>query len=474
MATSTAARPPGGRWRDSVRRIAPLAWPVLVGQVAVLLFSTIDTILVARYSAVDLAALAIGNAAYVSIFVGLMGAVLAIAPIAGQLFGAGRLDECGRQLHQAMWLALGLSLLGCTLLLFPQPFLALSRAEPEVAAKVRLHLAGLAFALPPALLFTAFRGFNIAVSRPKIVMALQLGALLLKVPLTALLVFGWNSGDNSATLRLGANGAPGCAYATAIVMLLQMSAAWSVLRRDAFYARFGLRGPLSRPDRASLVGLLKLGVPMGLSIAIEVTGFTFMSFFISRIGATPVAGHQIAVNMVSLMFMVPLSIANASSTLVAQRVGADDWADARRIGWHGLEAGVAIAALMGASVYLLRESIVGLYTNDAVIAGAALPLLAWVVVFHVADAAQTVAAFVLRAYRHATAPLVIYALAIWGVGLGGGYMLAFDLFGRSPPALRGALGFWSASTFGLILAGTGMSVFLRWMLRRQRRAMAVA
>ena len=452
----------------SARRVAPLAWPVFVGQLAVLAFSTIDTILLARHSALDLAALAIGGSAYVSVFVGLMGVVLAVAPISGQLFGAGKLRECGQQLHQAMWLALALSVLGCTLLLFPQPFLSLSRASPEVADKVRGYLGALAFALPPALLFTAFRGFNTAVSRPKVVMALQLVALLVKLPLTALLVFGITLPTPLGTLQLDALGAPGCGVATAIVMIGQMLVAWQLLRRDPFYARFGFTARLSAPHRASLVNLLRLGVPMGLSIAIEVTGFTFMAFFIARIGATPVAGHQIAVNLVSLMFMMPLAIANASSTLVAQRIGAGDAADARRLGWHGLEAGVLIAATMGATVYLMREQILRLYTHDSVIVGAALPLLAWVAVFHIADAAQTVAAFVLRAYRVATVPLVIYAVAIWGVGLGGGYALAFGSSAWVPAALRGALGFWSAATLGLVIAGAGMSGFLAWMLRRSR------
>ena len=452
----------------SARRIAPLAWPVFVGQLAVLAFSTIDTILLARHSALDLAALAIGGSAYISVFVGLMGVVLAIGPIAGQLFGAGKLRECGQQLHQAMWLALALSVLGCTLLLFPQPFLSLSRASPEVADKVRGYLGALAFALPPALLFTAFRGFNTAVSRPKVVMALQLVALLVKLPLTALLVFGITLPTPLGTLQLDAFGAPGCGVATALVMIGQMLVAWQLLRRDPFYARFGFTARLSSPHRASLVNLLRLGVPMGLSIAIEVTGFTFMAFFIARIGATPVAGHQIAVNLVSLMFMMPLAIANASSTLVAQRIGAGDAADARRLGWHGLEAGVLIAATMGAAVYLMREQILRLYTHDSVIVGAALPLLAWVAVFHIADAAQTVAAFVLRAYRVATVPLVIYAVAIWGVGLGGGYALAFGSSAWVPAALRGALGFWSAATLGLVIAGAGMSGFLAWMLRRAR------
>lgn len=464
MSGAAATRP--GLIHDA-RRIAALAWPLFFGQLAVLAFSTVDTLMTARHSALDLAALAVGGSVYITVFVGFMGVVLAVGPIAGQLFGAGQLHEAGRQLHQAMWLALALSVLGCTILLFPEPFLALSHADGVVAEKVRAYLRALAFALPSALLFTAFRGFNTAVSRPKVVMALQFGALLLKVPLNALLVFGAEWGP----LRIEAQGAAGCGIATAIVMGCQLLAAWAVLRRDPFYRGFGLheRG-IAPPQRASLATLLRLGVPMGLAIGIEVTGFTFMAFFIARLGATPVAGHQIAVNMVSIMFMMPLSLANATATLVAQRIGAADPHDARRIGWHGLQLGIAIAALMGGAVYLAREPLMRAYTHDPVIIAAAMPLLAWVMLFHVADAAQTLASFTLRAYKQATVPVVIYATAIWGVGLGGGYLVAFDLTGLTPPALRGAQGFWSASTAGLTLAALGLCGFLYWMLEQQRPA----
>ncbi|TXC66535.1 MATE family efflux transporter [Piscinibacter aquaticus] len=424
-----------------------------------LAFSTVDTMMAARAGPTDLAALAIGGAAYITVFVGLMGIVLAISPIAGQLFGAKHYGACGAQLHQGHVVGAGAVGARLLVLLFPQPFLELSRASPEVSAKVRGHLMALAFALPPALLFTAFRGFNTAVSRPKIVMLLQLGALVLKVPLTALFVFGAGP--------LPALGAPGCGIATAVCMLLQLGAVWLILKRDPFYARFHIADHFSPPHRASLLALVRLGVPMGGSIMIEVTGFTFMAFFISRLGATPVAGHQIAVNLVSLMFMMPLAIANASSTLVAQRIGAGDMDDAYRVGWHGLEIGVAISALMGGFVFLFREPILGLYTRDAVIMAAAMPLLAWVAVFHIADAAQAIAGFVLRAYRIAVVPLVIYAIAIWGVGLAGGYAVGFNVTGLTPPALQGAVGMWFAATSGLVVAGTGMCAFLAWMIRRR-------
>jgi MATE family multidrug resistance protein len=457
--------------RQGARRLAPLAWPVFVGQVAVLAFSTVDTVLVARTTPTDLAALAVGAAVYISVFVGLMGIVLAVGPIAGQLFGAGRLAECGDELQQAAWLGVFLAVPGCLLLLAPEPFLALSRAEPAVASKVRIYLGGLAFALPPALVFTAYRGFNVAISRPKAVMAMQMAGLALKVPLSALFVFGFALPTPLGEVRLPAFGVGGCAIATAIVMWGQLAGAVWLLRRDPFYARFGLgRGAsLVAPRATSLRALLRLGVPIGLAVLVEVTGFTFMAFFVSRIGATAVAGHQIAANMVAMMFMLPLAIANAASTLVAQQVGAGDAADARRLAWSSLEIGIAVAAVVGAAVYLLREHVVGLYTANPVIVAAALPLLAGVALVHLADAAQTVAAFVLRAYRIATMPLVVYVVAVWGVGLGGGYVAAFDVLGVSPQWMQGARGFWAMAALGLAIAGLAMTLLLAGKLRRDAR-----
>ena len=452
-------------WAHSARRIARLAWPVFVGQLSVLAFSTIDTVLVARFAAADLAALAVGAAAYVTTFVGFMGVVLALGPIVGQLFGADKLHDAGRQVHQAVWIALALSLLGSTLLLFPAPFLALSQAGPEVADKVRGYLAALALSLPASLLFTVYRGFNVAVSRPKAVMALQIGGLALKLPLSVLLIFG------VPALGIPPLGVLGCGIATAIAMWAQLLGAVLVLRRDPFYSRFALLGRgLDLPDRRALLAQLRLGLPMGATILVEVSGFTFMALFIARLGTTPVAGHQIAANLVSLLFMLPLAIANGTSTLVAQRIGALDLPDARRLGWHGLAVGTAIAAVLGGAVFLGREAVVALYARDAAVVAAALPLLAFVALFHIADAAQTIAAFVLRAWRIATIPLLVNATALWGVGLGGGFVLAFGGHTWVPLAWRGAAGFWTAATAGLVLTALALTGLLAHVMRRQRAA----
>ena len=141
-------------------------------------------------------------------------------------------------------------------------------------------------------------------------MVLQLGGLALKMPLTALLVFGLSVAD-AVRHAAGAGAGRGRLRHRDRHRHVRPDAGRLAVLCGATPStrRFGLQRRRPRPARAraSLAPLLRLGVPMGLSIMIEVTGFTFMAFFISRIGATPVAGHQIAVNMVSLMFMLPLA-----------------------------------------------------------------------------------------------------------------------------------------------------------------------
>jgi MATE family multidrug resistance protein len=190
-----------------------------------------------------------------------------------------------------------------------------------------------------------------------------------------------------------------------------------------------------------------------------------MAFLISRHSSEAVAGHQLAANLVSMMFMVPLALANGTATLVAQRVGANDLVEARRLGWHGVEIGVGIAALLGAMVFFARESVLHIYTDNPAIIAATMPLLVWVWWFHVADAAQTMANFVLRSHRITLMPLVFYVTSLWGIGLVGGYLVTTSAW--APPALRGAQGYWAMSTAGLIAAAVTLCGFLAWVHRKE-------
>lgn len=444
-------------------RIAALAWPILVGQLAVIANGVIDTAMTSRFSATDLAALALGASIYISIFVGLNGVLAAMGPIIGQLYGAQRFAAIGAELKQGAWLALFLTIAGCLLLVYPQPLLSLAHASTELEQKATLYLRILALALPATLGFRFYASLNTAIGRPKMVMALQIGALALKIPLNALFIFGG--------IGLPAMGGPGCALATAVIAWLTFFVGIVILRKGAIYRRFELFGSgFVAPKWKSLRELLRLGIPMGMSYLIEVTAFTFMALFIARLGATAVAGHQITANFGTVLYMLPLAIASATGTLVAQALGAQQPDTARRIGFAGIRLAAIASVTIGCIVWLARELIVRAYTPNADIMAAALPLFVFIAFYQLFDSIQVTTAFVLRAYKVAIVPTLMYAVALWGLGLGGGYLLGFDPFGVAPSVLTGAAGFWmgNSASLGLVAAG------LLWYLRIVQRGAALA
>ncbi len=444
------------------RRVAALAWPILVGQLAVISNGVIDTVMTARYSATDLAALGLGASIYVSFFVGLSGVMQALSPVIGQLYGAKKHEAIGEEVRQGIWLAMFLSLVGCLLLLFPQILLDIAKAPPALEERVREYLRLLALALPATLGFRIYASLNTATSRPRMVMLLQIAGLLLKIPLNALFIFG------AADLGIPALGTPGCAIATTISAWLAVGIAWAIVRRGQHYRQFKLFGSgLGRPHWRAQSELLKLGVPMGLSYLIEVTAFTFMALFIARLGNETLAAHQITANFGTVLYMLPLSIANATGTLVAQEIGAGRLAAARHAGKAGVRLGALLAVGIGLMVWLTRELIIGAYTPDAKVAAAAMPLFFFIAFYQLFDAWQVGTAFVLRAYKVATVPTIMYAFALWGVGLGGGYLMGFDVLGGTPALLQGAAGFWLGNSLSLAIVALALSWYLRHIQRLQ-------
>ncbi|MCL4775438.1 MAG: MATE family efflux transporter [Burkholderiaceae bacterium] len=454
------------------RDILKLAWPLFVGQLAVMLNGLIDTVMAGRLSAVDVAAIGLGASVYISVYIGLMGVLLALSPVVAQHYGAGNFEQIGLETRQAIWLALVLAVPGCLALASTDLWLALSDPPPEVAAVARLYLWAAAAGLPAALLFRVFHALSNAVARPKAVMVINLAGAALKVPLNVLFMHGWQHGD--ATL-VPALGGAGCGVASAIIAWLSVLLALAALRADPLYRRVGLVGGgwLARPEPARLRTLLALGGPIGASYMVEVTSFTFMALFLARLGATTAASHQIAANLAALAYMVPLALATATSVLVAQSLGAERPAEARARAWAGIRIALACAAAIGTGLFAAREPLAALYTTDATLVAAAAPLLALVAAFHLFDATQAMCSFVLRAYRITALPMLVYVLSLWGIGLGGGWWLAFGVGAsahRWAPLVAGARGFWIASGLSLALAAAGLAAILARLWRRTDEA----
>ncbi len=441
-----------GMWSD-VRKIGALAWPVLIGQLAVIAFGVIDTAMVGRFSATDLAALGLGSSVYISIYIGLTGILVALQPIAGQLFGAGRESEIGEETRQALWLAAALTVVGFVLLYFPEPLLSLAKAPPVLHERTVDYLRILSFGLPASLAFRVYSSLTNAIGKPRLVMFLQVGGLVLKFPLNTWFIFGG--------FGVPALGGPGCALASTLINWVLAVVGMTVLVKFEFFRPFGIFTRFSWPAWKRQVALLRLGIPMGLSYLIEVTSYTFMALFISRFGTTTLAGHQIAGNLGAVLYMTPLAIGIASSTLVSQALGAQRFDDAASISRHGIGMACVLALVYGVILLAARSHIIAAYTPDANVIAAAMPLVLIIFFYHLCDALQITTAFILRAYKVTLVPTVIYAIALWGIGLGGGYLLGFDVGGAVPEWLHGARGFWIANSLSLGVAGVGLFVYWR-------------
>jgi MATE family multidrug resistance protein len=256
-------------------------------------------------------------------------------------------------------------------------------------------------------------------------------------------------------------GGAGAGVATALLAWLMLAMSLAIWRFDPFYARFR-SGELHGPRWPALREQLKLGVPIGLATMFEVTSFTFMAVLIARLGTAAVAGHQIVANLIAILFMVPLSLGIATSVLVAQSLGAGSPTTARRAALRGFRLAMSFAALAAVALWLLREPIVGLYTRDPGVAAVALSLLGLAAVFHLFDAGQGIAGFVLRGYKNTFWPMVIYGVSLWG----GGYWIGLHASPFGPP--RGALGFWQAATVALALAAVLLSLLAAAVAQSQR------
>ncbi|HEX8986551.1 MAG TPA: MATE family efflux transporter [Rhodocyclaceae bacterium] len=437
-----------------IRELLHLAWPVLVAQLAIVANGAFDTIMAGRLSALDLAAVGIGAAVQATVLVSLLGVLLALPPTVAQLFGAGQRSDIGREIHQAVWISLALGMVIVLLLRFPQPFLAISELQPDVDAKVRAYLDASAWAVPGIVGFRLFFGLSTGIGRPRPVMVFNLLALALKIPLNAVFMYG--------LLGFPALGGPGCAVATAIDMSLIAVLAWRWCLRHPDYAEFKLGRGAWRPDLEAMLAFLRLGVPIGLTFLADVTAFTFMALFIARLGPVVAGAHQIAANLAVLAYMLPLSLGSATAVLAGHAIGAGQPARARRASWTGIGVGLGLAAILSTLLWSSAPAIAALYTPDPAVRAAAVPLIVLVGFYHLGDALQAVAVNALRGYKRSTVPMLIYAAALWGVGLGGGVALGLShLFG--PP--RGAAGFWLAGIGGIVIAGGMVTAYLNAVSR---------
>ncbi len=445
-------------FKQNAKSIFTLGWPMLIGQLAGVGQGATDAIMAGHYSRVDLAAVGLGVSYFITLYVALMGLMQALAPIIGGEYGAGKRSELGASFRQGLWTAFMVGSLGALLAANPDLWIAAAKPSAEVEAKTRLFCFYIAFEMPLLLMLRTAQIFSQAVSEPKAPMVASLVMLVLNILLNWIFIYG--------KLGLPEMGGPGCGLASSISAGITLAGYLFYMKHAKRFVPFGFFKSFTWPEFKFQKQLFALGVPIGITIFVEVSSFTVMQVFIAQMGAMVASAHTAVGNFSAVVYMLPLTIANASAILISQAIGASDTARAHDIARSSIKLAAIVAGLLMVFVLLLRPVIAASYTNDIEVQAVIVHLLVAIAAYQIFDCLQAVAQGVLRGYKITLLPTIVFVCMLWGVGLCGGYVLAFK--GLSLLNLRplGAAGFWWGSVAGLSLVAAILAPYALMVSKR--------
>jgi MATE family multidrug resistance protein len=432
-----------------IKRTLHLAYPVIVGQVAVFSMNFVDTVMSGRLPNKDvaLAGLGIGGAVWSALLMFTLGVLMAVQPGVAQLDGAGRQADAGAETRQAFWIALALIIPLWSLCYFSEPILRGLQIDAQIVPTAAGYLRAMAWGAPAISMMFLLRFFSEGTGFTRVTMIYGVAGALLNIPLNYVLMFG--------KLGFPALGTVGCGYASAIVIWLQVLLLLAIIARHRHFMPYALMSKLDRPDWDSIRGILKVGVPIAVAISVEGSMFYGAALIIGRLGPAPAASHLIAMNFSAMAFMVPVGLASAISIRVGNAIGRQDPVAARYAGLIGIVIVLGFQSVSAFVMFTFPEFVVSIYTDDAVVAPLAASLLLYAAIFQYSDGVQMCAAGALRGLKDTRMPMVYTIVSFWVVGLPVGYYLTITR-GMGPS------GMWMGMIAGLTLAAALMLArFLR-------------
>lgn len=428
----------------SLKRLALLAGPILLANLATVSVGTIDTVMVGQRSADELAGVALGASIALWISITFTGILQGLSPLAGYNFGAQTYQDVGRVHQQSWYLALLFCVPAVVLTRLVDFWVELADVTPAVGEIAKNYMLYVSWAVPAILLSRVYIAVNAAVSRPAATTVVLVTSLLLKIPLNLLMMNGIGQWPGLGGVGVG--------MATAIsqwVALFFLVAIWKV---DKYYARMRLK--VWERINWSLIGqILRIGIPMGLAIFFEIAAFSLMAILIARMGTIALGAHQIVSNLIWLYYDLPLSVGVAGSVMVAQNLGRQRPEESRQAVWMSLKVAGGLGVMLAAITWFAQEHIIALYTSDAAVQQMALSLLSLGIIYHLADAMQCSSNCLLRGYRITVVPMILHSTLLCGLGLGLGYYLA-----TTQPNL-GPKSYWISMSIALWIEAVFMMVF---------------
>jgi len=437
------------------KSLIKLAYPILIAQLIQNLMGFVDIVMAGRVSAVDMAAVAVANSIWLPLILTIYGLIMALSAIVSQLAGAKNYPAISEQTYQTAWIALtlGILLIGLYYLLAPiiAPTLTL---EGNLKPLLFDYLRYIVWGAPGYCLYIVLRNYSEGLSYTKPTMVISIIGLLVNIPTNYIFIYGG--------LGVPALGGAGCGVATAIVY-------WAMFISMFIYAFYSKRlkqaslfNKFYYPNWQEIKHILTLGIPIALSLLFEVSLFAVVAIILVPFGAEVVASHQIALNFSGLIFMVPLSLAMATTIKVGYAIGHGSPQQAKDFTTHAILLGLLLAVFTATIILLFRTPIVSMYTTELPVIELAANIMLLASVYQFSDSVQVVSAGALRGYKDTKFILYITFISYWLVGLTIGLILG--LTDWIVPSM-GAYGFW----IGFIIGLTTAAILLTWRLKVVQR-----
>ncbi len=442
--------------RKEIRQTLKLAGPIILAQLAQVSMTFVDTVMVGWLGTRQLAGVALGGAVLFPLVVVSLGILMAVGPMVAQGHGGGDRKAIKGAVRQGLWLATLLAVAATLAVWQGSWLLRWSGQEEEMIVLAEGYLRAIMWGVAPHLWFAVLRCFMEGLSRPRVVLVVTVGGLLLNVAGNYVLMYG--------KLGFPALGLVGCGWASTLVYWTMFLAMVFFVRRSEGLRSYRLLSRLSRPDWHQFLEVFRIGWPIGAMLGFEVGLFSATALLMGLFGKTALAAHQIALQCAGYTYMVPLGLSLAVSVRVGQAIGRRDLEGARRAGHVGMGLGPSFMVVAALCFWLFPRSIVSLFLDTNSVANNEVVLhtvgfLTIAAIFQVFDGLQATAAGALRGLKDTRTPMIVALVAYWIVGLSSGYLLAFQ-FGWQ------GTGLW----WGLVLGLSTAALLLFWRFNSQVRA----
>lgn len=404
------ATPDTGKFSE-MRKIIPLAIPVVISNLTQVGLGCVDTIVAGKASSLDMASVALGSSVFIPVQLFASGILMVLGPIIANLRGRGNKSRIGYVMNNGIWLVVLLSILAISALFGIHHFLPFfsQGSNPQMTAIAGDYVFAVMGGIPAALFFVALKSLNEGVNMTRPAMFVGLASLLVNIPANYIFVFG--------LFGMPRMGGAGCGVATMIVFWFQALAMLLIVYKHPAHRSYRKQLISFRLPAIDMIKrVLKLGLPVGMSWFCEVMLFCAASLILAPLGPIVVASHQVAVNISSLLFMMPLSIGLAASIRVAYHMGRKNAQGVKSAIRSSYSLVLAIMLCTSTFVLLFSENIVRLYNAEPMIIATATSLLMLCVIYQLPDCLQVVSVGVLRGFRDTAAVTLITFVSYWIVG----------------------------------------------------------